>query len=226
MQQIRNFIREKSPYETNETERILAKFFSKEPRLVRILKKNHNFDAKKVLDIGSSYGQSLLHWGKGSAGFDVSEHFISFLQSLGQTVYTGNVEDGFSDVPSQHFEAVFTNNLLEHLVSPHLFLVRLRNVLASNGLLAIGHPVVPPWPINICWKTLGFSGWLASEHINFFTPATVKLFLERSGFQVVKQYSVSVHCLSVCRKVDTYSYPPRRLQEFDPSWAEDLQELR
>ena len=234
-------IRECSPYGKAETERIIRKFFAHPQRIVRLLVNKHDFDRKKVLDIGSSYGQTLLHWGEHSEGFDVSDQFITFLQSLGKQVHKGNAEDGFPSVLHGNYDAIFTNNLLEHLVSPHLFLVRLFSLLRKNGVLAIGHPCVPPQPARLLWRMMGMQGWLASEHINFFTPQTARLFLERAGFTVEQQYfsafasvpilaraavPFGIHCLSICRKVDTYAYPPKRTSAFDPQWANDLSFLR
>ena len=239
--QIISLIRERSPYDERETERIINKFFARPQRIVRLLVGKHNFDDKKTLDIGSSYGQTLLHWGKDSEGFDVSDRFVQFMQSLGKEVHRGNVEDGFPMLQPESYDAIFTNNLLEHLVSPHLFLVRLFSLLKPGGVLAIGHPVVPPQPFRFLRKAIGFQGWLAAEHINFFTPQTARLFLQRSGFQIEKQYfsafasvaSLSrltvpfgVHCLSVCRKIDNYKYSSKRAAEFDPEWANDLSFLR
>src|SRR5262249_5250562 len=87
------------------------------------------------------------------------------------------------------FEAIHSNNLIEHLVAPHRFLVGCRRLLHPDGLLALGHPVVPPRGVASVWRALGVRGWLASEHINFFSPATVRLMLARAGFDVVEQFS-------------------------------------
>jgi len=239
--QIISLIRECSPYVAEETERIIHKFFSHPQRIVRLLVSKHQFDDKKVLDIGSSYGQTLLHWGGDSEGFEVSDRFVTFLQSLGKKVHKGNAEDGFPMLQAASYDAIFTNNLFEHLVSPHLFLARLFSLLKPGGTLAIGHPIVPPQPLRFLWKSIGFRGWLAAEHINFFTPQTARLFLQRSGFKVERQYfsafaslpilsrltvPFGVHCLSVCKKRDGYKYSSKRVVEFDPEWASDSSSLR
>lgn len=226
-----------SPFDAAETDRILRKFFGSVPRLVRILVEQYGFDQRKVLDIGSSYGQSFFYWNDESEATDVSERMLSLIRSHGRTAHVLNIEDGCAGLQPQSFDAVYTNNLFEHLVAPHLFLVRVHGLLRSKGLLAIGHPVVPPFPLNLFWKMLGFDGWMEAEHVNFFTPRTSRLTLERGGFRVLSQHfsafaaapllgrltvPFGVHCLSVCEKVDDYAYDPIRHPMFDPTWAGDV----
>lgn len=238
---IREHIRSHSPFATDETERIIRKHFTNVPRIARLLVNHHGFGDKRVLDIGSAYGQSLLFWGDGSEGVEIREKMIGFLHALDRKTHSLNVEDGFSGIEQASFDAIFTNNLIEHLVAPHLFLGRLHALLKPNGVLAIGHPLVPLTPFRQLWRSLGYSGWLQEEHVNFFTPQTIKLTLERAGFDVTDQYfsafshsrllskiavPFGIHCLSVCRKKEGYRYHEFRLAEFDPAWAKDLSHFR
>ena len=57
-----------------------------------------------------------------------------------------NVEDGLPDFGRQ-FDGIFCSNLLEHLVAPHLFLLRLHDLLAEDGRLFIHVPTMPPFPL-------------------------------------------------------------------------------
>lgn len=239
---IKKLIKDRSPFDKKETSRILDKYFGSIPADVKILVRNHQFDRKKILDIGCSYGQSLLYWGKKSEGIEIQGQEIKFLKSLNRIVHGLNVEDGFLGLKKNNYDAIYSNNLIEHLVAPHLFLVRLHSLLKSGGVLAICHPVVPPFPFRNLWKLLGYHGWTAVEHINFFTPQTIKLTLERAGFKIKNQYSPGINrirpalskicaplgnrLLSVCQAVDKFKYNPKRLAEFDPSWGGDLKYFR
>jgi len=236
-----SLIREQSPFDEEATERIIVKYFKSTPSIVRMLYNKERFYDKKVLDIGCCYGSSLLYWGRESEGFDCNDKFLSFVHALGNKVHKGNAEDGFSFLGSERYDAIYTNNLIEHIVAPHLFLVRLFALLKPGGVLAIGHPVVAPQPFRFLLNAIGKKGHLAVEHINFYTPRTARLCLERSGFHVEKQYFSSIaalpllssltvpfghHCLSICRKIDGYKYHPKRAKEFDPEWAGDLAHIR
>ncbi len=236
LEHITGLIRERSPFSPDETERIIRKYFHSVPRLVSLLIRHHGFHEKKILDLGSAYGQSLLYWGDDSEAVEIQKLRI-FLEALGRTVHAINVEDGFSAMHPESFEGVFSNNLFEHLTAPHLFLRRMYALLKPEGLLAIGHPVVPPFPFDRAWRLLGRDGWTHAEHVNFFTPATARATLERGGFRVLRQYfslfgssrflnaltlPLGVHCLSVCQKIDGYAYDEMRSPRFDPTWAADL----
>jgi len=234
---IRNLIKEKSPFCEEETTRILNKFFEKIPNSAETLINRYHFDKVEVLDVGCLYGQTLLYWGEGSEGVDIYEPSVKFLRSLGVGAYTLNVEDGFDKLGGRQYEAIYCSNLIEHLVAPHLFLIRLNILLKPRGILAIGVPTMPYF-ISAIWKIFGFKGWLAKEHINFFTFKTIKLTLERSGFEVLECWSPGLykfshflsrfgvrlmpHCLFICRKMENFRYSAAKDLNSSPSWAPEL----
>lgn len=242
MDDIIRLIKDRSPFDADETRRIIRKFFARPNSHCGLLIKEEAFSEKKVLDIGCSYGQTLLHWGTGSEAIEVNQRMAEFVEALGRKVHRINVEDGMRELEDSSFDAAYANNLLEHLLSPHLFLLDLHRILKPHGILAVGHPVVPAWPFDKILALLGFKGWLTSTHIAFFSPRTARLTLERAGFLVKRQYfspllrlsawagrikaPFATHCLSVCRRIDGFKYPEKRSEIFDPSWASRLKHFR
>lgn len=243
--EIRRLIKERSPFDEQKTNRILNNWFNSIPTLVKIVIQNYQFDNKKVLDVGCAYGNSLLYWREDSEGIEIQDNMVEFLKSLGKVVYKLNVEDGFSDLKKENYDAVYAAAIIEHLVAPHLFLLRLNPLLKPGGLLAISYPLVPPPLFQGLWKAVvGYQGWTDSTHINFFTPGDSKLMIERAGFKVINQHVPAFHrvplikkidrvflpigmsCLAICQKIDGFKYPPKRAREFDPSWAPDLKDFR
>ncbi len=240
--EIKELIREYSPFDELETARILNKFFATIPSDVKILIRKYHFDKKVVLDVGCSCGQSLLYWGQNSEGIEIRDDAVRLLKALNKTIHRLNVEDEFLDPKIKKFDVVYSNNLIEHLVSPHLFFTRVYSILKPKGIFAILHPVVPPPIFQKFWRLFGYDGWLGVEHTNFFTPKTVKLTLERAGFKVKEQYfpkigqinpvlgkmcsPIGSRLLSVCQKIEDFKYPQKRVSEFDPSWAPDLKYFR
>lgn len=214
-------IKQNSPFSEHETKRISKKFFDGIPNSVKILVKQYAFDQKKVLDIGCSFGCSLLYWGKNSEGIDVYKPAIEFLEQMKRKVYPFDVENNFDEIRVKRYEAIYCNNLIEHLISPHLFLLRLNNLLEANGILAIGMPVVPS-KFSSIWKILGFRGWLAKQHMGFFTFETMKLTLERAGFDILEWWSPGIyrfskilsrklarwmpHILFICKKNENFKH--------------------
>ncbi len=227
----------------HERSRIISKFFSGENPTANTLHKNYNFGDKRILDIGCSYGQTLFYWGEGSIGVDVSKQMVGLPKALGYVIYLTNIEDRLCPEEwKAGFDGAFSDNLIEHLVSPHLFLTRINRILNDDGLLVLGHPTVPLTSLaKMLWRRYkGFEGYLAGEHINFYTPETISLTLNRAGFEVIDQWHplprrlnrlkklvgpFSSHCYTVARKIDEWRYSSKRMAEFDPvSMAKELKE--
>jgi SAM-dependent methyltransferase len=181
-------IKEKSSFSKEETERIIKFFFHKVPRSVQILSKRYDLANKKVLEIASAYGQTLLYWGSGSEAVEIEPEYIKFLNNLDRKTYSLNVEDGFDGIPAENYDVIFSSNLFEHLVAPHFFIARLYSLLKPGGLLIVAHPVVPTVFVRKLWTWIGYQGWSAVEHVNFFTPETARLTLEVGGFKVLEQF--------------------------------------
>ncbi len=237
LERVQELIRTRSTHP--DVAQILAQFFHTEGASVPLLVKHHGFDRRRVLEIGSSFGQNLLFWGPGSEGVEGDESSVAFTTELGFPAHRLNVEeDAFSRLPVASYDAIHSRDVIEHLIAPHLFLARLHRLLVPGGLLALGHPIVPQGRLApVLLDRLGVRGWLSVTHINFFTPATIRLMLERAGFRVKAQYSPRLSqvspllgrlllpygpsVLSICEKVEGYTYHPKRTPEFDPGWARE-----
>lgn len=235
--EVANLVWARSPLSEPETERILRGSFVPS-RAVRFACTAHRADGLAVLDVGCGYGQHLVQFGPGSAGIDAVETNIRFCQALGFETVLANVEDGLPDFGRQ-FDAIFCSNLLEHLVAPHLFLLRLHALLKPAGVALIHVPTMPPLALidALIRKTIGHNGYLASEHINAFTPRTLAFTLERAGFvvedlvfvgargrgllrwgePVLRELGISV--LAVSRRNTSFRYPEKRVAAFAPRFA-------
>ncbi|MCC7371347.1 MAG: class I SAM-dependent methyltransferase [Chloroflexi bacterium] len=235
--EVARLVRARSPLPPDETERLIGDFFVPS-RAIRFVCEAHHLDQKAVLDIGCSVGQHLIHFGPGSAGIDAVERNVEFCRALGFDVTMTNVEDGLPDL-GRRFEAIYCSNLLEHLVAPHLFLLRLHALLEPNGLLFVHVPTMPPLPLvdRLLKRVIGHNGYLASEHINAFTPRTLAFTVERAGFTVDDVVFVGargrgllglgepifrelgITAMAVARRNPTFTYPEKRVAAFEPRFA-------
>ncbi len=170
-------------------------------RILRPHLVNYELDRLKVLDIGSSYGQALSFFGPGSVGFDFEVPGVDFCRdALGLEAHVCDLYSDalFEFAPRRSFDAIWFSHVLEHLNSPHVALMRLRQCLKDGGLLFVTVPVIPSAPIVALWKSLmwlsprvpgmprlnSVMNYLSSDHINAFTPATIRFFIDRAGFRV------------------------------------------
>lgn len=233
-------VRARSPLPPEETERLVRTTFAPS-RVVRFLCRHYAADRLAVLDIGCGYGQHLVHFGPGSVGLDAIERNVAFVRALGYEAVQANVEDGFPDF-DRPFDAVFAANLLEHLVAPHLFLLRLHHLLKPDGLAFIHVPTIPPLPIldRLIKRVIGHNGYLASEHIYAFTPRVGQFIMERAGFKVLDVAFVAVRdhrllkwCEPLFREIGisvtlvgrrdpNFVYPEKRVQTFTPRFMAGL----
>ncbi|MCC7104094.1 MAG: methyltransferase domain-containing protein [Chloroflexi bacterium] len=231
-------VRARSPLPPDETERLVGGAFMTS-RAVQFVCRHYFADRLSVLDIGCAQGQHLVHFGRGSAGIDAIASNVEFARALGLDAVVANVEDGLPDL-GRRFQAVFSSNLLEHLVAPHLFLLRLHDVLEPTGLVFIHVPTTPPLPVvdRIIKRGIGHNGYLASEHLYAWTPRTLGFLLERAGFRLLDTAFVAVRDhkllrfaesvlvqlgISVCavaRRDPNFIYPDKRVRIFTPAFAQ------
>jgi SAM-dependent methyltransferase len=236
-EEIARLVRARSPLPPAETERILRGSFGP-ARAVRFVCDAHGADRKAMLDIGCGYGQHLIHFGPGSAGIDAVESNVAFCDALGFDTILANVEDGLPDF-GRPFDGIFCSNLLEHLVAPHLFLLRLHGLLAENGRLFVHVPTMPPLPIvdRLIKRAIGHNGYQASEHINAFTPRTLAFTVQRAGYIVEDVVFVGargrrvlglaepvfrelgISAMAVARPDPAFHYPEKRVEVFAPRFA-------
>ena len=138
-------------------------------------------DQKQVLDIGCSYGEFLAHFGNGSVGITITKAEVEYGAAKGLDIRYGNIEEDDISLGTQ-FDAVFANNIFEHLYSPHRFLRDVRAFLKPDGILILGVPCIPK---IVSLLHIGkFRGSLAGAHINFFTRDTLMWTVERGGWDI------------------------------------------
>ncbi len=169
----------------NATQEEIQKRFEnikKNKTFTRIINK-YNLNKKKVLDIGCSYGEFLVLMGSESVGLNSTQEEKDYADKIGLKMIKGNAEL-VDEVVQEKFEVLWANNLFEHILSPHAFLIRLKKISHSDTKLILGVPVVPR--IHSLLKLNLFRGSLASLHINFFTKKSLELTAEFAGWKKIE----------------------------------------
>lgn len=210
-------------------------------RAVRFLCSEYSADKLAVLDVGCGRGDHLAHFGPGSLGLDAVATNIDAVRARGLEAELANVEDGLPKL-DRRWDAAYCSNIVEHLVAPHLLLLRLHEVLTPNGLVFIMVPTVPParpldWLIR---RIIGHNGYRAAEHIYAFTPRTAEFMVERAGYRVIETAFVAargarllrplepifkeigISALVVARRDPLFVYPEKRVRQFTPSYVGQL----
>jgi 2-polyprenyl-3-methyl-5-hydroxy-6-metoxy-1,4-benzoquinol methylase len=160
----------------------------------RLLAEHHAPGA--ALDVGCAAGlfmEVLAEHGWRPTGVEVSEHAAEAARArTGFQVHAGAFED-VALAPGA-FDAVALLDVIEHLADPGAALRRARALLAPDGLLLLVLPNDRNLTTLVARALYRASGgrirYPASRthqiyHVSYFTPRTLRVLLEREGFEIV-----------------------------------------
>ena len=209
-------------YSERENERIYHKWFAAGPRYVfRAVDRKYHITHGALCDVGCAYGTNLVFCNSTSYGIDSEDYVVKFAIRIGLTVHNRDViASDFSDLPPVDY--VWNSATLEHVESPHIFLRKLHMLLKPEGLLALFVPTIPSLPVLRRLPRLKryLTGHLHGDHINAFTPSTLRFFCERAGFETVEvsafypgilspfsHLNLIDGCVYIGRKTAEWEYP-------------------
>ena len=86
------FVGKNFPLDLVATEKIWNKYFRFMPLKLALPLKKYRLYEKKVLDIGSAWGEFLIHFGPGSKGIEVLPESVKFSRAIGLDVSDYNFE--------------------------------------------------------------------------------------------------------------------------------------
>ncbi len=138
---------------------------------------------KRFLDIGCSTGFVIealqeLEWE--CVGLELNPSAVSFAQRRGLNVINVPLEEFHTN---QQFSAIGMFDVLEHLVNPRQILLRARELLYEGGNLFIYVPNYNSASKELLGVQHAHFIW-PTHHLTYFTPVTLKNFLESLGFEV------------------------------------------
>jgi len=141
----------------------------------------------RMLEIGCASG-AFLHkmaaLGWDVEGLEFSQQAAELARSLGYTIHTGALET--APAPEKPYDLVVGWMVLEHLHDPILCLKKLRQWVHPGGWLALSVPNTASFEFQTfkdAWYALHLP-----NHLYHYTPQTVKLVLERGGWQLERVF--------------------------------------
>jgi len=105
--------------------------------------------------------------------------------ALGGRVIFSNAIDGVSQLASEEVDVVIMSSFLEHEAKPLELLTALRPGLKSAGCVILKVPNFACW--NHRLRGMRWCGFRFPDHVNYFTPKTLRLLAERAGYRVARQ---------------------------------------
>ena len=152
-------------------------------------------DRKRVLEVGCSTGymsRELVERGCNVTGIEVDPIAAERARAYCQAVYVLDLDvpDWIAGFPERGFDVVLLGDVLEHLVTPDVALVKLREVLSSGGALVISLPNVVHWVtrLKILFGQFNYESWgtLDHTHLRFFTTKTANALIESAGYRITR----------------------------------------
>lgn len=194
---------------------------------------------QRVLDIGCGYGEYMQRFGPTSVGITTRTVEAEYGAIKKRDIRIGNAENLKATLSTtERFDVIWCNNIFEHLLSPHSFLVHLKEFSHENTLLILGTPIVPVFPFLT--KLKRFRGALAVEHINFFNYKTYEITARYAGWNVQELRSFffknklldhfthyyAPHLYLIAHNDANYRYHDRKISEWEEeSYYQDLLDI-
>lgn len=165
--------------------------------------------AKSILDIGSGRGFMLYYLKKyyhyrRAEGTQISKNALEFSRlKLGLKIYDSDL----LDVPLNNydFDLVTMWHVLEHVSQPEKYIEKITELLNEQGTLIVEVPNFNSWT-----RKLTGQYWLGLDlqnHIGFFTPKSLCLFLEKYKLKILKirtfslEYSTFISTQSIVSRI-------------------------
>jgi SAM-dependent methyltransferase len=184
LSEIRELVRERSPFSAAKTDEVLEERFASLPRRLSFALARWQLDRFRVLDVGCAFGHCLIHFGPGSIGIDSSAEQIAFCRALGLEARLGDLNEGV-DVPDRSFDYAWVSDVIEHLDAPRVLLRSVRSKLAAEGRLLLFLTTAPESRlVRAAARRYLDHGFDAAAHHYQFTAATARFMVERAGFAV------------------------------------------
>jgi SAM-dependent methyltransferase len=138
----------------------------------------------RVLDIGCGGGNASLASSFEPYGVEISTKLakkadLLFRQHGGYAVNAPCI-DGLHRFPEAYFDACMARSYLEHEAQPLAVLKGVFRVLRPDGILVIKVPNYAT--VNRLLMGPNWCGFRHPDHLNYFTPASLRRMAERAGF--------------------------------------------
>ena len=192
-----------SDYFANQSEKLLKKRAKElRQRLEKAEKLLGKRNAIKLLDIGTGEGKTLaagLKRGWEVTGIDIVDNRNPEARDEKIMFIKGKFIE--YDFPQNHFDIIYLDSVLEHVLNPLEYMNKIRSILKPGGILYVGVPDedclfndIRKFDLNIRGKkdiSAKIQPFDSPYHVVGFNPQSLKYIIEKAGLKVRFQRNFS-----------------------------------
>jgi len=156
------------------------------PRAEYIANRFPDLAVGHIGDIGAGFGIFLEELKKiwpsaGALAVEPSVDMAKICREKGLPVIESMLED---IGPEHQFDLLTAFELVEHLHNPEVFMVKVAELLNPGGRFFMTTLNGLGFDIQLLWETS--KSVTPPHHLNFFNPHSIRILLERSGFEIIE----------------------------------------
>lgn len=150
--------------------------------------------AKVVLDVGCGEGNfgALVKKTNNCEvwGIDIDAASVEKAAQKLDRTFVSDIATDLAMLPDDYFDAIFFNDVLEHLVDPCSLLEEMGSKLSSQGVIIASIPNVRYFRnlLKVCFRKdweYEDSGVMDRTHLRFFTRKSIRRMFEGAGYRVI-----------------------------------------
>ncbi|PIE23541.1 MAG: methyltransferase [Planctomycetota bacterium] len=166
---------------------------------------------QEMIDFLPSTAKTVLDIGCGEAAFAsfIKDKFGAEVWGMERTpgpaavaetkldkVLVGDCESRIKDLPDGYFDAVYFNDVLEHLVDPYEVLTAIKSKLSPNGVVISSIPNVRYFRVLkmlLVNKDWGYEkdGVMDRTHLRFFTSKSIRRIYKDLGYEILAHRGIN-----------------------------------
>lgn len=157
-------------------------------------------DAKRMLDVGCGNGAMADQL---KQKFDVEVWGIEFMKEEAELakgkldhIIIDTVENSIDQLPDDYFDAIYFNDVLEHLADPYDVLKKIKSKLSDNGIVISSipnvryHSVFSQYLFDKNWR-YERSGVMDFTHLRFFTSKSIRKMFKKAGYNILHHKGIN-----------------------------------
>ncbi|MFD2561596.1 class I SAM-dependent methyltransferase [Aquimarina rubra] len=157
-------------------------------------------NTKTLLDVGCGEGAfaSFIKekYQTETWGIELMKEEGEKAEKLLDKVFIGEVEGFIDELPDNYFDAIYFNDVLEHLVDPYMVLEKIKSKLSKDGVIISSipnmryHSALKNLVLNKNWEYEDH-GIMDKTHLRFFTGKSIANMYTRLGYKIITHKGIN-----------------------------------